>query len=230
MENNHKPYGPYERFFKRLLDIVCVILALGIFWWLYVILAVLIKIKLGSPILFKQERPGKDEKVFKLYKFRSMSDERDGNGKLLSDEERLGRFGSILRKTSLDELPELFNILKGDMSIVGPRPLVPEYIPYYTEKEKHRHDVRPGLTGLAQVNGRSFISWEQIFEYDICYVDHITFLDDVKIAIKTVIKVLSHENIADVTESTMDENGQLHFMVDGVDYILHQPLNVERGY
>lgn len=230
MENNHKPYGSYERFFKRLLDIVCVILALGIFWWLYVILAVLIKIKLGSPILFKQERPGKDEKVFKLYKFRSMSDERDGNGKLLSDEERLGRFGSILRKTSLDELPELFNILKGDMSIVGPRPLVPEYIPYYTEKEKHRHDVRPGLTGLAQVNGRSFISWEQIFEYDICYVDHITFLDDVKIAIKTVIKVLSHENIADVTESTMDENGQLHFMVDGVDYILHQPLNVERGY
>ena len=230
MENNHKPYGSYERFFKRLLDLVCVILALGIFWWLYVILAVLIKIKLGSPILFKQERPGKDEKVFKLYKFRSMSDERDGNGKLLSDEERLGRFGSILRKTSLDELPELFNILKGDMSIVGPRPLVPEYIPYYTEKEKHRHDVRPGLTGLAQVNGRSFISWEQIFEYDICYVDHITFLDDVKIAIKTVIKVLSHENIADVTESTMDENGQLHFMVDGVDYILHQPLNVERGY
>ena len=230
MENNHKPYGSYERFFKRLLDIVCVILALGIFWWLYVILAVLNKIKLGSPILFKQERPGKDEKVFKLYKFRSMSDERDGNGKLLSDEERLGRFGSILRKTSLDELPELFNILKGDMSIVGPRPLVPEYIPYYTEKEKHRHDVRPGLTGLAQVNGRSFISWEQIFEYDICYVDHITFLDDVKIAIKTVIKVLSHENIADVTESTMDENGQLHFMVDGVDYILHQPLNVERGY
>lgn len=230
MENNHKPYGSYERFFKRLLDIVCVILALGIFWWLYVILAVLIKIKLGSPILFKQERPGKDEKVFKLYKFRSMSDERDGNGKLLSDEERLGRFGSLLRKTSLDELPELFNILKGDMSIVGPRPLVPEYIPYYTEKEKHRHDVRPGLTGLAQVNGRSFISWEQIFEYDICYVDHITFLDDVKIAIKTVIKVLSHENIADVTESTMDENGQLHFMVDGVDYILHQPLNVERGY
>lgn len=230
MENNHKPYGPYERFFKRLLDIVCVILALGIFWWLYVILAVLIKIKLGSPILFKQERPGKDEKVFKLYKFRSMSDERDGNGKLLSDEERLGRFGSLLRKTSLDELPELFNILKGDMSIVGPRPLVPEYIPYYTEKEKHRHDVRPGLTGLAQVNGRSFISWEQIFEYDICYVDHITFLDDVKIAIKTVIKVLSHENIADVTESTMDENGHLHFMVDGVDYILHQPLNVERGY
>ncbi len=230
MEKKHQPYGSYERFFKRLLDIVCVILALGIFWWLYVILAVLIKIKLGSPILFKQERPGKDEKVFKLYKFRSMSDERDGNGKLLSDEERLGRFGSILRKTSLDELPELFNILKGDMSIVGPRPLVPEYIPYYTEKEKHRHDVRPGLTGLAQVNGRSFISWEQIFEYDICYVDHITFLDDVKIAIKTVIKVLSHENIADVTESTMDENGQLHFMVDGVDYILHQPLNVERGY
>lgn len=230
MEKKHQPYGPYERFFKRLLDIVCVIFALGIFWWLYVILAVLIKIKLGSPILFKQERPGKDEKVFKLYKFRSMSDERDGNGKLLSDEERLGRFGSILRKTSLDELPELFNILKGDMSIVGPRPLVPEYIPYYTEKEKHRHDVRPGLTGLAQVNGRSFISWEQIFEYDICYVDHITFLDDVKIAIKTVIKVLSHENIADVTESTMDENGQLHFMVDGVDYILHQPLNVERGY
>ena len=230
MEKKHQPYGSYERFFKRLLDIVCVILALGIFWWLYVILAVLIKIKLGSPILFKQERPGKDEKVFKLYKFRSMSDERDGNGKLLSDEERLGRFGSILRKTSLDELPELFNILKGDMSIVGPRPLVPEYIPYYTEKEKHRHDVRPGLTGLAQVNGRSFISWEQIFEYDLCYVDHITFLDDVKIAIKTVIKVLSHENIADVTESTMDENGQLHFMVDGVDYILHQPLNVERGY
>ena len=230
MEKKHKPYGPYERFFKRLLDIACVLLVIGAFWWLYVILGVLIKIKLGSPILFKQERPGKDEKVFNLYKFRSMSDERDKDGNLLPDEERLGRFGSLLRKTSLDELPELFNILKGEMSIVGPRPLIPEYIPYYTEEEKHRHDVRPGLTGLAQVNGRSFISWEQIFEYDIYYASRINFLNDVRIIIKTVIKVLNHENVADVTESTMDENGQLHFMVDGVDYILHQPLNVERGY
>ena len=230
MEKKHKPYGPYERFFKRLLDILCVFLVLGTFWWLYLVLTILIKIKLGSPIIFKQERPGKDGKLFKLYKFRSMSDERDEKGDFLPDEVRLGRFGSLLRKTSLDELPELFNILKGDMSFVGPRPLIPEYIPYYTEEEKHRHDVKPGLTGLAQVNGRSFISWEQIFKYDIDYVIHISFLDDVKIIIKTIVKVFLRENIADVTESTVDENGRLHFMVDGVDYILHHPLNVERGY
>lgn len=192
-------------------------------------IALLVKIKLGSPVLFKQNRPGKNECVFKLYKFRSMSDEKDMDGNLLPDDIRLGKFGSLLRKTSLDELPEVFNILKGDMSVVGPRPLVPEYIPYYTEEEKHRHDIRPGLTGLAQVNGRSFISWEQIFEYDIYYTNHITFLRDVKIVFKTVAKVISRENIADVTESTVDEKGQLHFMIDGVDYILHQPLNVERG-
>lgn len=229
MVERHRPYGFYERFVKRLLDVFCAILVIVVFWWLYLLIAILVKMKLGSPVLFQQSRPGKNERVFKLYKFRSMSDEKDKDGMLLPDEVRLGKFGSLLRKTSLDELPEIFNILKGDMSVVGPRPLVPEYIPYYTEEEKHRHDIRPGLTGLAQVNGRSFISWEQIFEYDVNYTRNITFLGDLKIIFKTLRKVISHENVADVTESVVDEKGQLHFMVDGVDYILHQPLNVERG-
>ena len=219
MVERHRPYGFYERFVKRLLDVFCAILVIVVFWWLYLLIAILVKMKLGSPVLFQQSRPGKNERVFKLYK----------DGMLLPDEVRLGKFGSLLRKTSLDELPEIFNILKGDMSVVGPRPLVPEYIPYYTEEEKHRHDIRPGLTGLAQVNGRSFISWEQIFEYDVNYTRNITFLGDLKIIFKTLRKVISHENVADVTESVVDEKGQLHFMVDGVDYILHQPLNVERG-
>lgn len=218
----------YERFFKRILDIITALAVLIAFFWLYIIIAVMVRVKMGSPVLFAQDRPGKDEKVFKLYKFRTMTDERDQNGELLPDEMRLKKFGRWLRATSLDELPEMINILRGDMSLVGPRPLAVDYIPYYSEKERHRHDVRAGLTGLAQVNGRSFISWEEIFEYDVQYVNNITLWGDFKIIFQTFLKVIFHENVADVTEATMDEEGRLHFEVNGIDYILHQPLNVER--
>ena len=157
----------YKKIIKRFLDILISLFGLIILSPVFLIVAILVRIKLGSPVFFKQERPGKDEKIFKLYKFRSMSDKKDENGKLLPDKERLTRFGKILRSTSLDELPELFNILKGDMSLIGPRPLAVSYLPYYNEKEKHRHDVRPGLTGLAQINGRNALNWEERFAYDI---------------------------------------------------------------
>lgn len=157
MKTEHKSRGIYELYFKRLLDIACAIAALAVFWWLYIIIAVLVKIKLGSPILFKQKRPGKNERIFLLYKFRTMTDERDAAGELLPDEVRLTRFGKMLRATSLDELPEVFNILKGDMSIVGPRPLLVQYLPLYNEFQKRRHEVRSGLTGYAQVHGRNAI-------------------------------------------------------------------------
>lgn len=191
----HKPYGPYERFFKRPLDIFCSLIPIIIFCWLFAIVAILVRVKLGSPILFKQDRPGKNEKVFKLYKFRTMTDARDENGELLSDDMRLTKFGRILRSTSLDELPEVFNILKGDMSIVGPRPLLVSYLPYYTKEERHRHDVRPGLTGLAQINGRNAGTWEQKFYYDLKYVEHCTFIDDMKILFKTIIKTIKRDDI-----------------------------------
>ena len=164
MENKHRPYGPYECFFKRPIDFLCALAAILVFWWLYLIVAIVVKIKLGRPVLFIQERPGKDEKIFKLYKFRTMTDAKDDNGDLLPDDVRLTKFGRFLRSTSLDELPEAFNILKGDMSVIGPRPLLVEYLSYYTEEEKHRHDVRPGLSGLAQVNGRNTSTWEQKFK------------------------------------------------------------------
>lgn len=195
MRNKHIPYGPYERLFKRAFDIVCALAAIIVFSWLYIIIAILVKINLGSPIIFKQERPGKDGKVFNLYKFRSMTDERDENGKLLPNEIRLTKFGKILRSTSLDELPEAFNILRGDMSIVGPRPLLVGYLPYYTEEELARHDVRPGLTGLAQVNGRNAIDWDEKLAYDIEYVSRITFAGDIKIIISTVIKAIKRSGI-----------------------------------
>lgn len=178
----------YRKYIKRLLDIVCALAAIIVFSWLYIIVAVLVRIKLGSPIIFKQERPGKDEKIFTLYKFRTMTDKRDKNGNLLPDDARLTKFGRLLRKTSLDELPEAFNILKGDMSVVGPRPLLVEYLPYYTEEERHRHDVRPGLTGMAQVHGRNALLWEEKFAYDLTYVNHTTFSGDVKIIFETVWK------------------------------------------
>lgn len=186
----------YAKFFKRFLDIVICLIALIFFWWLILILAILVRIKMGSPILFSQERPGKDEKIFKLYKFRTMSNATDSEGKLLSDDERLPKFGRVLRSTSLDELPEIFNILKGDMSIIGPRPLLVEYLPYYTKDEHHRHDVRPGLTGWAQINGRNAIdSWEQRFKYDLEYVENISLGFDVKIFFYTVIKTLKRSDI-----------------------------------
>lgn len=196
VQTKHKPYGLYERFFKRALDIFCSLMALLVFWWLYVIVAILVRLKLGSPVLFTQERPGKDEKIFKLYKFRTMTDARDEKGNLLPDDVRLTKFGKLLRSTSLDELPEVFNIIKGDMSIVGPRPLLVSYLPYYTEEEKHRHDVRPGLTGWAQINGRNTIGWTEKFQYDLMYINRISFLFDMKIIIGTVLKTLRRSDIA----------------------------------
>lgn len=191
----HSIKGPYEAFFKRLIDIVASSFVAILFSWLYLILALIVRINLGSPILFTQDRPGKNGKVFKLYKFRSMSDKRDEKGNLLPDKQRLNKFGRILRSTSLDELPELFNIIKGDMSIVGPRPLLVKYLPYYNSHDARRHEVRPGLTGLAQVSGRNAMSWKEKFEKDIEYVDNITFLMDAKIVLMTIKKVFVHEGI-----------------------------------
>ena len=196
MNNQHKPYGPYEKYFKRVLDVFCGLAALLVFWWLYIIVAVLVRIKLGSPVLFKQERPGKNEEIFKLYKFRTMTDARDENGNLLPDEVRLTKFGRALRATSLDELPEVFNILKGEMSLVGPRPLTIQYLPYYSEEERHRHDVRPGLSGLAQVNGRNFIDWDHRLAFDVQYVKKITFMGDLRIILQTALKFVKKEDIA----------------------------------
>ena len=194
-KNDHKPYGPYERFVKRFLDAFLSTGALIVLSPVLLITAVLVRVKLGSPILFTQNRPGKDEKIFKLYKFRSMTNAKDENGNLLSDDVRLTKFGRILRSTSLDELPELLNIIKGDMSVVGPRPLLIEYLPYYTEEEHHRHDVRPGLTGLAQVNGRNAISWDQKLSYDVQYVSKITFIGDAKIVKDTFVKTIKRSDI-----------------------------------
>ncbi|MEE0079805.1 MAG: sugar transferase [Holdemanella sp.] len=196
MNNQHKPYGPYEKYFKRMFDVFCGLAALLVFWWLYIIVAVLVRIKLGSPVLFKQERPGKNSKIFKLYKFRTMTDTRDENGNLLPDEVRLTKFGRALRTTSLDELPEVFNILKGEMSLVGPRPLTIQYLPYYSEEERHRHDVRPGLSGLAQVNGRNFIDWDHRLAFDVQYVKKITFIGDLRIILQTALKFVKKEDIA----------------------------------
>lgn len=187
----------YKRFFKRPIDILCALLAITVFSWLYIIVAILVRIKLGSPVLFKQERPGKDGKIFKLCKFRSMTDERDEEGNLLPDDVRLTKFGRFLRSTSLDELPEAFNILKGDMSVIGPRPLAVKYLPYYTEEEMHRHDVRPGLSGLAQVKGRNALQWEDRFAYDLEYVRNISFFFDVKIVFMSAMKMLKRSDIVE---------------------------------
>lgn len=193
--NTHKPYGPYERFVKRPLDFLLALVAIIVLFIPMLIVALLVRINLGSPVVFSQNRPGKFERIFRLYKFRSMTNQKDSEGKLLPDKMRLTKFGKILRATSMDELPELFNILKGDMSFIGPRPLSVLYLPYYTEEEQHRHDVRPGLTGLAQVNGRNSLSWEQKFEMDLQYVSHITFWGDVKIFIQTILVVFQHKDI-----------------------------------
>lgn len=198
----------YKKCVKRCLDFILSLCGIIVLSPILIVLAVLVRVKLGSPVLFHQERPGRHEKIFRLYKFRSMTDEKDAEGKLLPDEVRLTRFGKLLRSTSLDELPELFNILKGDMSLIGPRPLLVRYLPYYTEEERHRHDVRPGLTGLAQVNGRNALGWEDRFRYDLDYVNHISFGLDLKIIGMTVGKVLKRSGTlsgADQTVADFDE-------------------------
>lgn len=197
----------YRLFFKRFLDFILSLIAIILLSPVFVIVTVLVKMKLGSPVIFCQERPGKDEKIFKMYKFRSMTDEKDENGNLLPDVQRLTNIGKFIRNTSLDELPELFNILKGDMSIVGPRPLLIKYLPLYNEFQKHRHDVRPGLTGLAQTNGRNETTWKRRFEFDIEYVNNLSFLLDLKIVISTLCLVFKREGIdsSSTTQYTMKE-------------------------
>lgn len=201
----HKPYGPYEKYFKRPQDCICALLALIVLSPVLLIVAILVRVKLGSPVIFKQERPGKDGKIFTLYKFRSMTSETDENGDLLPDEMRLTPFGKKLRSSSLDELPELFNVLKGDMAVVGPRPLLVKYLDRYNAHQARRHEVRPGFTGLAQIHGRNSISWEEKFDWDVKYVDHITIADDAKIILDTIKTVLKREGINAVGEATMGE-------------------------
>lgn len=192
---NHKVKGPYEAFFKRFIDIACSLLFILVFWWLFLILALIVRVNLGAPVIFTQDRPGKDGKIFKLYKFRSMSNAKDENGEFLPDKQRITKFGRLLRSTSLDELPELFNILKGDMSIIGPRPLLVKYLEHYNSNDIRRHEVRPGLTGWAQVNGRNTLTWKDKFSKDIEYVDNITFLMDLKIVFLTIKKIFAREGV-----------------------------------
>ncbi len=200
----------YKNFIKRLLDILISLIIIVCFCWLYLILAILVRVKLGSPVLFKQPRPGKGEKIFNMYKFRTMTDEKDENGKLLPDKDRLTKFGKLLRKTSLDELPEIFCILKGDMSFIGPRPLLVEYLPYYTEREKLRHTVRPGLTGLAQASGRNTVDWDTRFELDATYVENLSFLMDLKVIAMTFKTVFGHsEQVAEDTNATEGNFAQI---------------------
>ncbi len=196
--------GPYRRYFKRPIDFVLSLTAIIILSPILLLIALLVRIKLGSPVIFKQQRPGMNEKIFTLYKFRTMTDDRDEKGELLPDEMRLTDFGKFLRASSLDELPELFNILKGDMSIVGPRPLLIEYLPLYNAHQRRRHEVRPGLTGWAQVNGRNAIGWEEKFNYDVEYVDNLSFFLDVKIIFLTIMKVLKREGINQEGRATME--------------------------
>lgn len=207
--------GIYERYVKRILDIVCALAALIVFCWLYAILAILVRIKLGSPVLFTQPRPGKDEKIFKLYKFRSMTDARDENGNLLPDEVRLTSFGKALRATSLDELPEAINILRGDMSVIGPRPQLVRDMVFMTPEQRLRHTVRPGLSGLAQTRGRNAISWDGKLATDLEYIQNVTFLGDVKIILDTVKQVFFHQK--GMEDSDVDE---VEITDDFGDYLL----------
>ena len=211
----------YKKYIKRCLDFLLSLCGIIVLSPILAILAVLVRVKLGSPVLFKQERPGKDEKIFTLCKFRTMTDARDEKGELLPDAVRLTKFGKFLRATSLDELPELFNILKGDMSVIGPRPLLVSYLPYYTEGERLRHSVRPGLTGLAQVSGRNFLDWDRRFQKDVEYVEHLTFGMDMKVLWMTVQTVLGHTeevaedtsaaegNFAEIRKKRLEETGSL---------------------
>jgi undecaprenyl phosphate N,N'-diacetylbacillosamine 1-phosphate transferase len=194
----------YKNYIKRPMDFLLSLLAIIILSPVFVIIGILVKIKLGSPIIYKQKRPGLNEKIFTLFKFRTMTDERDGKGNLLPDGMRLTKFGKFLRSTSLDELPELFNIVRGDMGIVGPRPLLVQYLPLYNEHQRRRHEVRPGLTGLAQINGRNTLTWKDKFEYDVKYVDTITFFGDIIIILKTLKKVIIREGISSNSAPTME--------------------------
>lgn len=206
MEREHKPYGPYEKYFKRPLDLCCGLAAVIVFSWLYLILIILGAIFMRGNPFFTQERPGKDEKIFKLYKFRTMIDARDENGDLLPDDNRLTKFGKTLRATSLDELPEAFNIIKGDMSVIGPRPLLVRYLPRYSEEQHRRHEVRPGLSGYAQVHGRNMVNWQDKFKMDVAYVDHITFLGDLKIIWESVmVAFVKRDGVSSETSVTMEE-------------------------
>lgn len=193
----------YRLFFKRIIDIFLSLVFILLFWWLYFIVAILVRVKLGSPIIFKQQRPGLNEKIFTMYKFRTMTDEKDKDGNLLPDKDRLTRFGKFLRSTSLDEIPELLNVLKGEMSLVGPRPLLVEYLSKYTKEEKRRHEVRPGITGFAQVNGRNNTTWDERFKNDIYYVKNTSFLLDLKIIVKTLLKVVKRSDINQSETETM---------------------------
>ena len=211
----------YANYIKRFLDIALSVMIIGLFWWLYLILAVLVRIFLGSPVLFRQKRPGRGEKIFDMIKFRTMTDKRDADGNLLPDNQRLTAFGRLLRKSSLDELPEIFCILKGDMSFIGPRPLLVEYLPYYTKRERKRHSVRPGLTGLAQASGRNTVDWDRRFELDVRYVEHLCFLMDLKVIGMTINTVLGHTdqvaddtnqvegNFAKIRQERLDRTGKL---------------------
>lgn len=211
----HKPYGPYERWIKRPQDFICAFLALIVLSPVLLVVAILVRVKLGSPILFTQDRPGRNGKIFKLYKFRTMLPPKDGVIDPSQDAARLTSFGRKLRITSLDELPELFNILKGDMAVVGPRPLLVQYLDRYNAHQARRHEVRPGFTGLAQINGRNAISWEEKFEWDVKYVDHITFLGDWSIIFKTIKTVLKREGINSAESATMTE-----FMGSGIAEVM----------
>ncbi len=204
-EASHRYYGPYEKYLKRPLDLILSTVALMMLSPVLLIIAVLVRVKLGSPVLFTQERPGRHEEIFRLYKFRTMTDERDSDGGLLPDEVRLTSFGKMLRSTSLDELPELLNIIRGDMSIIGPRPLLMEYLPRYTSEQHHRHDVLPGLTGYAQAHGRNAVSWDERFRMDVWYTRNISLGTDVSIFFDTIRSVLKREGISSGTSATMDE-------------------------
>ncbi len=213
MQNTRRPCGPYERYFKRPLDVVCALGALVCFGWLFIVVAILVRVKLGSPVLFTQPRPGKEEKIFKLYKFRTMTDEKGEDGKLLPDEVRLTKFGKFLRSTSLDELPEVFNMLKGEMSVVGPRPQLVRDMVFMSHEHRKRHAVRPGLTGLAQINGRNDIDWQDKLDWDLKYIAGITFWGDAKIIAKTFVKsFIKPEGITEQNAATATDYGDYLLM------------------
>lgn len=218
----------YRRYFKRAVDILCAVAALAVFWWLYIITAVLVRINLGSPVIFKQPRPGKDEKIFYMYKFRSMTSETDKDGKLLPDSQRLTRFGKILRATSLDELPEVFNILKGEMSVVGPRPQLVRDMLFMTDEQRMRHTVRPGLTGLAQVSGRNGISWEDKLARDIDYIQKITFIEDCRIIFLTVWQAfVKRDGISQEGMDTAEDLGDWLLQSGKIDRELYEEKQSE---